>query len=217
LHPWCVVCAELNIRTAATEVHHVGGYNNDQEFFDQSRWKGLCKKHHSPYLDDDIPDNRAYRKNLIIVFGPPCAGKSHYINEIIKDNEIIICRDLIATELTGEKLHGAPPGMYRQIDAIYTQRILGAINSGVRAYIPATKIHKLKKYLRSVKMFRLLVPSRIQCMRYMQSDDTRINKDEWITIIDRWFRWWSLSGAAEVKEIINGNKVKSEVVAGGFL
>ena len=47
-HPLCVDCQKADKVRPATEVDHIIPHQGDQElFWDESNWQGLCKPHHS--------------------------------------------------------------------------------------------------------------------------------------------------------------------------
>lgn len=47
-HPLCVMCEREGFLKAATEVDHITPHRGNQElFWDESNWQGLCRKHHS--------------------------------------------------------------------------------------------------------------------------------------------------------------------------
>jgi len=48
IHPLCVECQTGGKVRPATEVDHIIPHQGDQElFWDESNWQGLCKPHHS--------------------------------------------------------------------------------------------------------------------------------------------------------------------------
>lgn len=46
LHPWCAVCAAINIRTEAVEVDHVRAKETVEDPHDHENLRSLCKLHH---------------------------------------------------------------------------------------------------------------------------------------------------------------------------
>lgn len=47
-HPLCVACKKEHHVEPATEVDHIIPHRGNQQlFWDQSNWQGLCKPHHS--------------------------------------------------------------------------------------------------------------------------------------------------------------------------
>ena len=45
--PWCVMCAQQERRTPATDVDHIKPHRGDQAlFWDRANWQPLCAPHH---------------------------------------------------------------------------------------------------------------------------------------------------------------------------
>jgi 5-methylcytosine-specific restriction endonuclease McrA len=46
-HPWCAICAIINLRVLATDVDHVIAKEKVADPYDHENLRSLCKLHHS--------------------------------------------------------------------------------------------------------------------------------------------------------------------------
>lgn len=114
-NPLCVKCAEAGKIQPGEEVDHIQPHHNDHELmFDPDNLQTLCKACHS---EKTFTENGGLTraailprwlerpdKPLIVVCGPPAAGKTTWTRESAGPGDLILDQDDIALELTGAPL-----------------------------------------------------------------------------------------------------------------
>lgn len=144
------------------------------------------------------------RGKVIIVFGPPGAGKSTYIKNIAKDNELIVDRDDIKTRITGSTTPGTPAGYYNIVEKAFYNSVLKAIRTNKTTYVPVTAFSVLKRLFPDTGEIIIMVPPKIQVLNQIRNDKTRVAFDAWMKIIDDWYRWWYREGEGQVRSLQEG-------------
>jgi 5-methylcytosine-specific restriction protein A len=113
-NPLCVMCAKRGLITEMKEVDHKIPHRGDESlFWDQENWQSLCKECHSTKTaaeDGGFGNLRAQilpkwmpkpTKRLIVVCGPPRSGKTTYVNNNAKPEDMRIDVDVIREEMVG--------------------------------------------------------------------------------------------------------------------
>lgn len=104
--PRCVMCLSMNKQTSAKEVDHIIPHcGNSDLFFDPDNHQSLCKNCHSrkTYYESIktnlLPKNiKVYSRDIILLFGPPCSGKTTWAN---KQKAKVIDFDRIKQDVSG--------------------------------------------------------------------------------------------------------------------
>lgn len=110
--PLCRFCRERGLVTPADEVDHIDGnaHNNDRD-----NLRPLCRPCHLQRTGrDQAFGNHQWRPDwlrpstipLTIVCGAPASGKSSWVRERAEPGDLVIDLDVIASELSGQSLHG---------------------------------------------------------------------------------------------------------------
>lgn len=122
----CIECARRNKTTSATMVHHVNPADCYPELFlENNNLISLCdschnKMHNRKYKTLSTLGRKYqalyYRKRdfkemteIVFVVGAPCSGKSTYVKEHIKDNDIVFDYDKLAKAMTNGDNHNNNP------------------------------------------------------------------------------------------------------------
>lgn len=129
-----------------------------------------------------------------VIFGPPCSGKSTYVNERMTDNDIRFDYDLIIQSISNRKSHE-----YSDLHLPYVIEYRNLIIDKVSkrkdvdtTYIIATKItDKLTRELDGKEVeYVLIETTKEQCYEYLENDESRTDKEFWKEKIDEWFDWY---------------------------
>lgn len=127
-HPLCAVCEREGRVTAAGEVDHIIPHEGDQAlFWDQTNWQSICRNHH---IEKSAEESRSRKssmlpswmprptKPLILVCGPPGAGKTTYVRTHAKPVDLVLDLDDMAVAM-GLPLEGRTDS---QIGALVRER-----------------------------------------------------------------------------------------------
>lgn len=125
---------------------------------------------------------------LYIITGPPCSGKTTYVKQRLKDNDIVFDSDEIARAFTYSKYHtvnkhGVVPFILRL--RYQWVRSLGEFGITGNAYLIVSNISdNLLKHCRwyDYEIVRLNTPLD-KCIERLHKDDTRPDKVEWEKVI----------------------------------
>lgn len=114
-HPLCKRCEEQGRLTSAAVTDHVIPHYGDQTlFWDESNWQALCKScHDAKTAREDGPAHAMPEWlplptcEVILVCGPPAAGKSSRVKARALEGDTIIDLDEIISELSEMPLYRA--------------------------------------------------------------------------------------------------------------
>lgn len=205
--PLCALCPDHSKRLA-TIADHVIPHNGDHGLFWFGELQSLCKSCH------DITKQRSERRvgrgvrwgwsipdeigcsaiPVIVVCGPPAAGKSTYVESQKAADDIVIDMDVFISRLNGEKWETRPEIVskaFRMRDDVL--RSLAYRKSG-RAWFPITAADPDERaaWLRALgKLAEIVIvaPPKEQVISQMKSDPRRSRRwDEMTKEIERWYR-----------------------------
>jgi 5-methylcytosine-specific restriction protein A len=140
-NPLCEECKRRGVIKAATEVDHIKPHRGDQQlFWDQSNWQSLCDGCHN---EKSAAENQGSTmlprwmprpsKPLIVVCGPPGAGKTTYVDKHAEPGDAVIDLDRIA-EAMGMPVEKRTTG---EVDRLVRER-----NSQLAAFCEGRTRHK---------------------------------------------------------------------------
>lgn len=106
-HPLCADCGEVGLVVEATEVDHVVPHRGDPALmWDRSNWQALCKSCHSRKTAREVWGGSADRPGwsiptglrasaipVVLVCGPPAAGKTRYVQERARPGDVVVDLD----------------------------------------------------------------------------------------------------------------------------
>lgn len=149
-----------------------------------------------------------------VVYGPPCSGKSTYVNEAMKPKDIRFNYDLLLQAISSRKSHEYSD-IHLPYIMSYREYLIkkAASDSSIdTAYIITCKIRE--KFMHELKNvgaeFFLIDRSREECYDLLKEDDTRKDKIKWRLKIDEWFEWYEeWNQRKEVKRVEIGEVRKT--------
>ncbi len=116
-NPLCVVCARKGFVVQATEVDHIIPHRGDERLmWDEANLQSLCEPHHSEKTTQEDGLGAAHAsllpkwiripmKPLIVVCGPPHAGKTTLVRKEASPKDLILDMDVMSDELYHRPLH----------------------------------------------------------------------------------------------------------------
>jgi 5-methylcytosine-specific restriction endonuclease McrA len=136
--PLCERCREGGYVVEATVVHHALPHRGDWHLFITGDLESLCKRCHDrdAQADERSGMKAAYRPEwlrpsaipLTIVCGAPGAGKSHYVSRHARAGDVVIDLDAIASQLSGETMHGWDAELWLNAALLKRNELLGRLS-----------------------------------------------------------------------------------------
>lgn len=117
-HPLCAKCEEYGETTLATVVDHITPHNGDPKLFwdSNNNWMALCRACHNgakQSMEKTATDTpaKARRARVMLVCGPPGAGKAAYVTRFRKAGDLVVDTDALFVALSGEPRHTQPANL----------------------------------------------------------------------------------------------------------
>ena len=137
-------------------------------------------------------------KQVYIVYGCPCAGKTSYVLQNKKRNDIVVCIDSLFAAITGLPEHDKPDQLLSTIRSVYNA-LLDQVKTRYGKWSTAWIIGGYSDKYKRDKLADELGAELIYCectkeeaIGRIDMDDRRINmKAEYIQYIERWFSEYS--------------------------
>lgn len=135
---------------------------------------------------------RGMVERVQIVYGPPCSGKSTYVREHAGAEDLIYDYDALVAAMVCQDKRGAAKTVAHDI-AVQVRDVLIEHISGESAakgawIITTWPSDALREQLEGLNADELRMDTpREECVRRLEADETRTDKDEWRAAIDRWF------------------------------
>jgi 5-methylcytosine-specific restriction protein A len=215
--PLCALCESQGVITAANEVDHIIPHKGDKVlFWDVKNLQSLCKSCHSRksqqeksgWKYENIQKNKASKTQVVVVYGPPGAGKTTYVLKKMRPGDLILDSDRLWQALSGQAIHDKPisifPFMLEAWHAVLNR--LKANNNILCAWIVTTGKRKqdIEMYENELnaQCFVMETPA-IVCLRRVQNDKARDPEtmELFKGLIDQW--WQDYDRPKHHKVIIN--------------
>lgn len=132
------------------------------------------------------------RREVIIVYGPPLAGKSSWVNSVKSEQDLVLDLDSIWSCVTGLPRY-QKPGKLRSVVFRIRDELIDIIKhrfgKWTKAYIiggypNAAERDRLAQDLGASLVF--IDATREECLRRLENDEMR-NSEEWQKYIEDWF------------------------------
>ena len=125
--------------------------------------------------------------NITVIIGPPCAGKSTYIQSKAATGDVLIDYDAIAKAIGNKSSHNAT-GSIRDIALSMRWRAIYSITEGIEddAWIIHTAPNEslIKEYAEAGAVFQILDPGIEACIERAKQDE---RPEETIEVIQQWY------------------------------
>lgn len=202
-NPLCVMCQEQGRITVATIVDHIRPHKGDMALFWSGPFQALCKKCHDyKTLHEDggaeyghaslMPSWLKASDKLIVVCGPPAAGKTTYVEQNALPNDMVIDLDKMSLDILGiPLLHTTPEqrdGLIRKRNSLLSLFANGKTRHPKCWLIVTAGTFKQRKYWRE-KSGQLVVldVDKYECKkRIEQRGITDAEKRQLVEAVDRW-------------------------------
>jgi predicted kinase len=127
-----------------------------------------------------------------IVYGAPCSGKSTYVREKIKENDIVFDYDAITRALTNSQQHLSKREVSHRYVLDIKLTLIKRYRMGSKAkdlWIISTFLtDSFKKYVHDLKPEYIKMDvSMEECLARLDKDEMRPDKEEWKQKIIEWF------------------------------
>lgn len=135
----------------------------------------------------------AVRREVFLVYGPPCSGKSTYVDGVIGKTDLLVDLDLIRKTVSGTKTHTLVPALNPVIfgirdylyDSIKTKRGYWKNAYVVGGYPLISERERLCNQLGAREIY--IDTPRDECLRRLQASPDGRSIAEWTRFIDQWF------------------------------
>lgn len=203
-HPLCAYCLEQNRVTVATVVDHIVPHKGDQElFWDTDNHQSLCAPCHSSIKQKEelgsnklsyqfMPDWLKPIPNLTIVFGCAGSGKSTWVQEQAKPNDIVLDLDVIISEISNKPLYKGNKQDYAKAVRKRNSMLMGMAAHNLSGYLILTGSTKAQRnwWVRklSPKVVHIMQTPKDECIKRIMNDERRTMsvKQQQIKSIDKW-------------------------------
>ena len=176
--PLCQECLRKGRTTAGQCVDHIRPIENGGEQWDITNLQTLCFRCHNSKTQME-----QQKATVILVYGPPCSGKSTYIRENIKEGDVLLDIDEIS-----EEIYNTRQRTTTQLDHVLQERearLKTHLRDHVTIWIPTTYIDK-GVFTRVKHRVITILKTQNECLSYLE-DSNRINKEYQRSIIQEWF------------------------------
>lgn len=133
-------------------------------------------------------------KKIVIIYGPPCAGKTTYAQREMTDMDVVYDFDALTRAMSCNPLHMRADHPAKVIARKLRKTFLDALNEcpeSSTAYVlclwPMDWMVRRLFYRSAAVEFLPLCPDHATCMARLDGDTQRPDKDAWAELIDQWF------------------------------
>lgn len=137
------------------------------------------------------------RKEIYLIYGSPCSGKSTYLDSIIEPGDLIVDVDRIRSCINGQKMHVSTPRLNNimfgirdyLIDSVATRNGRWDKCYIVGGYPFAAERERLCQRTGAVEIY--IDSTKEECLERLRMDPNGRDIKEWERYIDEWWRRFS--------------------------
>ena len=207
--PLCRPCKQAGRVTPATEVDHIvpkaqGGTDHPDNL------EPICHDCHEAKSRVEARGAPAVATSVIVVCGPPGAGKTTYVRERAKWGDLVVDLDMIWCALTGLAVYDKPDAVLPFVlacrDAIYDR--LSRANEVRQAWIitGGAKSPDRAVWRQRGASVVVIETQATVCIARIRQDDTRAERAALLqTLVTDWWREYRRDGGDEIIEGVGGS------------
>lgn len=184
-----------NCEGVATQVDHIIPSADGGAFYDPDNLRAACSACNATRASKQKASDgwRRSPTEIVLVMGPPCAGKSTFVRDHAASDELVIDYDVIAVALGSPDHHSHPdsfrPAVVRARGAVLTMVRRGELPKVRRVWIVSSDPFAAKKYMHH--RVELLDPG----IDVVLERAARERPGVWADLIRRWYEVISASAA----------------------
>lgn len=207
-HPYCVMCEREGIVTQADDIDHIVPIADGGRALDENNLQALCRAHHNEKTRRDTQRRKTsggHVADVVIVAGPPGAGKTTFVGELRGAGDIVIDLDALVAALTLAPWYAEKtPGVHHvalDVRDFLLQRIRqpSEIPTAwvITSEADADKRAALADQLQARRVLVLEV-SAGECMRRIRSDERRQDQAQrWGDVVRDWWQTYQPNATEE--------------------
>jgi predicted kinase len=183
-NPLCVDCLAEGKTNHATVLDHIIPISKGGDIWKHNNFQALCASHHNRKTMTTDRANQV--ADIVVVFGPPCSGKSTYIDNHANDKDYIIDTDRLALAILGKEAYKLRTR--QQANIILNARdamVRSMLKEEIKIWIPTTYIHAGVFKGLEYQLIHMDTTQH-QCFEYLKASG-REDHEQQRQIIQAWF------------------------------